>query len=628
MRRPKLDGAEPPLKRARKNVDEKRNFCLKSYLWTIVDDVEARNRLRDLSVCASQLYFRAGILSNLFFQRVDIGDIDDQFLKDTINNVTFWKKLLLPEKWNADDRHHLLNALLADHNDILTPLLPQDWERKPKTDVGVLSRSGWDNVLTYLAESLKTNATLHIRLHIAKRVKSKIRSSCSHKDCTKALYHPCVLDTLPSHERDIVSTLRQRIDASWIDDPKLTASILKLHIELSRQLDGKDAFRVMPKCKYRRVYVRVCTRVLHHLCGVDNIEEFLNLDPIAWRKRRQEVRRIVRRHNIGKKGSKKRHGIGKLPAGRVSSFSTDGVGLSMTFECEKRSSELIYPTKCNIEDSVLIGVDPGRCNLVTSVEARGGDISEITKCLSISRKEFYGRCLIKRNRKWVAHRPDDVRCMNDESSDGGGWRNSNTQTWLAMIDTTVRNIDARRLEYIESDEYSKWQMVLWRRKRSFINNRINGILQTARLHKKYVVVGYGASNIKPTGKGEQAVPTTGVVRAFRRVMQQMRKEAVGRIEFIDEYCTTKCCHKCGQLMGVLKKTIDGRLKEVRGIRLCHTCGIKNKPLRRNRDVNAARNILNALVALLRGQPRPTHLCRPKKECSDRSSPHPGAVGGS
>ena len=88
--------------------------------------------------------------------------------------------------------------------------------------------------------------------------------------------------------------------------------------------------------------------------------------------------------------------------------------------------------------------------------------------------------------------------------------------------------------------------------------------------------------------------------------------AGARVITIDEFNTSKTCHVCGD---VLQGVVDSTKNFLRGA----PAGAADRGLKHcarstcssflDRDVNAALNILKALLAQLRGVPRPIHLQR-------------------
>ena len=150
-------------------------------------------------------------------------------------------------------------------------------------------------------------------------------------------------------------------------------------------------------------------------------------------------------------------------------------------------------------------------------------------------------------------------------------------------------------------------MVLWRKKRSAIARHWRRVVG---YDAAVGLISYGAANIKPTGRGEQAVPTTGMFKTLVKLLQQWRYEGCGwRAELVDECNSTRKCHVCTRVM---RQQRDEHGNYVRGVMLCGSATCRqpdHSPTPRDRDANAAINILVAAEAMARGEPRPAYLCR-------------------
>ena len=85
---------------------------------------------------------------------------------------------------------------------------------------------------------------------------------------------------------------------------------------------------------------------------------------------------------------------------------------------------------------------------------------------------------------------------------------------------------------------------------------------------------------------------------------------------IDEYNTTKCCHRCNNTM---EKIYTAGGNEIFRYRLCGHCSPSTNGKRRNRDVNASKNMLKILACELDGRPRPLHLVNPFKRRATTST---------
>ena len=110
------------------------------------------------------------------------------------------------------------------------------------------------------------------------------------------------------------------------------------------------------------------------------------------------------------------------------------------------------------------------------------------------------------------------------------------------------------------------------------------------------VVAYGAANFAPTGRGERAVPTTALAKACARYFVLI---------MVDEFRTSQMCHACRRrLQAVAKRSADGTIHEVRGLRRCCSTECKRVSFK-GRDHNTALNISRCLFET----PRPQYLSR-------------------
>ena len=111
------------------------------------------------------------------------------------------------------------------------------------------------------------------------------------------------------------------------------------------------------------------------------------------------------------------------------------------------------------------------------------------------------------------------------------------------------------------------------------------------------VIAYGAAKFAPTGRGERAVPT-----------EAMRKRCANHYKVVpvDEYRTTKCCHRCGS---VVQQVYGENGKILRGLKRCPSPQCQHRHNgQMSRDRNAAFNILACYPDLTEND-RPAFLRR-------------------
>jgi hypothetical protein len=88
-----------------------------------------------------------------------------------------------------------------------------------------------------------------------------------------------------------------------------------------------------------------------------------------------------------------------------------------------------------------------------------------------------------------------------------------------------------------------------------------------------------------------SVPTKSIQTKVERVLKMLKIKDKVKTTEINEYNTTQCCYKCDAKMNILlTKTGNDCLR----YRLCTCCSTKTYGKRRNRDVNADKNMLRLL----------------------------------
>jgi hypothetical protein len=281
----------------------------------------------------------------------------------------------------------------------------------------------------------------------------------------------------------------------------------------------------------------------------------------------------------------------------------------------------------NEADYTYIGVDEGRVRLFTSASSDGA----ITM---LTRKRYYHVQKQSQQRRWEKERAAavDVKLALESLSGSGGFKNVDLAKWSDTLATLLQHYDTIKSEYLLPKERALHRMKNFRVKRSCLSRAVRDLYEPARRQGKKIVLGVGDAKFSSTGRGEQAVPTTQMTMAFRRMKIILGADVL--IRSVDEYNTTKCCHKCDSVTisppaachnhrrGRAKCRLcvhnDAAISEEdkiityrasRRYRLCTTC-TETYGKRRNRDVNAAFNMLKLVRCMHQGLERPAHLCRP------------------
>lgn len=202
----------------------------------------------------------------------------------------------------------------------------------------------------------------------------------------------------------------------------------------------------------------------------------------------------------------------------------------------------------------------------------------------------------------------------------GTWRTSNASTFVEQLHRLRKVRDVLEEEYIADTWYARWRMTLWRRKRSVLMQSFSATLRASGVRRgDKVVYGVGACFRGKCGRGEQPVPTCSARNACHRTLKSQSTRYDALMVAVDECMTTAMCHRCHCRLDDVEDEFG---LTVRGTKHCPHCvgPSRHAGVFRNRDKNAALNILAVLKAVVGGQERPTYLCKPQASSRDRKPP--------
>ena len=469
----------------------------------------------------------------------------------------------------------------------------------------------------------------------------------------------------------------------------MSGELVHTHIRLSRIVEAQyradkaaaeagpqPAPRVKPACTMyaaapiangSRMHATIDDRVLADLLEVPRGKSpgllAKRVDLKAYRQAKVEMRSQLRKQ--AKKGRKqpRQCGVGRLPRdARLKSIVTDGV--SAFIRCAVRKApqcvtvtEAWREKKRGVGDGIaadwwaahadkqprVLAIDPGRANLYHGVcptfedgitataffDAHVAGASPVRPAdwneRRLTRPDYNGRSLIKKQRKWAAKQVAANAGLREaqERLSSETFKTSNTETFVSTlrVDKEVRPTIWAEHSRVE---YAKWRMLLFRRKRETLTQAIrSAVLVDGKVPDAPLVVAVGSASMAPTGKGEQAVPVKEWVRVLRWVLQNLRvrrgKRTSGLPNTLEtllfgvwEHNTTAKCFGCHHANDKVYKFDDnGATQEDRRLRTCSHCPVsadQQAPKRLNRDGNAAKNIWMASMAVLQRRPRPAYLC--------------------
>ena len=237
------------------------------------------------------------------------------------------------------------------------------------------------------------------------------------------------------------------------------------------------------------------------------------------------------------------------------------------------------------------GGDPGRVRLMSAVKRHLDGTTETYEKHVLTRRSYYSRGGIDQHNARVASWRRDVATEEGIYARHSP-RTASLPELVAFLDDyktvhdTLWNNRLRRC-------WGQSRFRAYGLKRKTLDRFFRGIRGDSEVKPLFA---YGAGRFAPTGPGERAVPTTALAKACARYFVLI---------MIDEFRTSQMCHACrGRLQAVRKRSADGTIHEVRGLRRCCSTGCARVSFK-DRDHNAALNILRCS----REAQRPQYLSR-------------------
>jgi hypothetical protein len=237
------------------------------------------------------------------------------------------------------------------------------------------------------------------------------------------------------------------------------------------------------------------------------------------------------------------------------------------------------------------GGDPGRVRLMSAVKRHLDGTTETYEKHVLTRRSYYSRGGIDQHNARVASWRRDV------ATEEGIYAQHSPRT--ASLPELVAFLDDYASVYVRLWNnrlrlcWGQSRFRVYGLKRKTLDRFFRGIRGDSEVKPLFA---YGAGRFAPTGRGERAVPTTALAKACARYFVLI---------MIDEFRTSQMCHACrGRLQAVRKRSADGTIHEVRGLRRCCSTGCARVSFK-DRDHNAALNILRCS----REAQRPQYLSR-------------------
>ena len=515
----------------------------------------------------------------------------------------------------------------------------------------LIGLQGFDNAKKYIATKVKTSVSQHILRHILPRTIRHVLLDCdasSDEHGVKELFYTGETDkTVHPNDVERIALLRstfvsKKITPEGIPLPEEpNVNMISLHLKCCAAATGDDAFAPFPSNGLGRNYQRLCTRLFKILTGDDMIPA-LHLTPAAWKARMKTQRRKKRR-----KHKKNKPGVSKIRKTHViSSIETDGVGLSIVLKAERKmplqknvreeltKKQQEEAAKKRLEEKLrhfaslpnakMRALDPGRVKLFVSaeeIERESPDAHLSYKKITFSRDKLFRMTGRLQTEQWMNRRINenpDVAAAMQALTDAGGVKCHDETAWNVYLLRRHEHREVLLKEFVELDDRCMIRMVSFRKRQRALAHAADSLVMDCVRKKVPCILGYGTGwGGSCGGKGERTVPVKAMYRAVIEAFKRHRLE--GGVVDVWEFLSTQKCHRCGEKMQVLySPSHTVHLREERDFRCCTKCIDQQRKIR-NRDFNAAINILKCLQAMLEGAPRPEYLCPlPRKRKQQRA----------
>lgn len=634
---------------------------IKRYLYSVVDNRQLRTVIDDYVNCYSKIYCIGSRVINAFFTKMYLeGKLTATHLKKDFLDQTAMKYFMLPFKSELTGGNACVckceefNIFWKEYSSVFRPCYPT------KQELGVVA---WDQPLTTMVDKVTTAFKTHMSFHFPKRFKKyimvRIKKDFALEDGEKTIdgvkRFIMTNESTTIFTKKLVQLINRGVtttdhdEAKEVQDSKLPAAIVDFVIEEreylglasgdnlekleeSRNLNSEmivmhtrmsiffeanniKSFSIFPVADIGRTFCYIDQRVLDNLFrknkirGESDLKIVFKLTNKLWKKTGLAVRKKVKQCPKSRK-ERKRLGIGRLPKGAiVKSVMTDGVALCINayYDDGTHATEEKYTIP---DDAHTISSDDGRVNLHESVQFDTEKQEYVSTRLTAKRYQkasliIHCRDIEDQYRKDNPEYKEIVEKLSAHS-----WRTCNFEKFMSTCEAYKADDPLWVKHNFLNKDRAFRKMLMWRRKNAVMTQSYVATIRKCKsAQNKHIVFSVGNGNTKSTGKkGREkerhgGVPTNWKHKILVRLMKAIKVAFTFMI--VDEHLTTRMCHKCHHRM---KDKYDAEGKAVRGLKCCTHCAEKGNPFKlRNRDLNAAINILVVTKALLAGEDRPVYL---------------------
>jgi len=620
----------------------KDNVVLKCYLKSIIVNPEHIIQLDKYVEAYSLFYTRGSFIMNLLaldkFGPINNGE--NQVIRYTRNNFqrtkfmyqmieednSILKQCFLHERWpltvkpneNKKARISEINTIVENNQIPINRISYPTWK-------SIMCVSGWDNAINNMYTKYRANLQNHIIMHLPESLKKYFDQveieEGTNREMIKQLFYKPQRPCSECHNRDFANAIRIRlcvglesINGYMYKKYNYNQSTFDVSIFLKKYIGHETYF---PISTLGRKYAYIDKKIATYLFNdkkSETLAEIIGFTPESFKKKRKLLRNQLRRkykHKIPNMSESKRKklkekwsriGMSYIPDKSIfNSIETDGVGLSIVLKknrnlYEKQKHIIDEPIDLKNDKPVVIGMDEGRVKLFAA--AISTNPLEKPKSFVFTRHQYYHEIKHKKRKKFELQRSMQPLVQNALLTLA---LHSKITDLPGYFTTLSNNIEVLKTEYFEI-ERALWRMRLYRAKKKSLMSAVQKLFTLC--EGRPVILGVGDANFKCTGRGEKAVPTTGLTREILKARKRYNNKTT--IHSIHEFRTTVCCCQCGCVTEGLMRPNGVRSRRVR---FCNSCNQQNVTCLRDRDIQAARNMLWLTQYQHIGVPRPSYLCR-------------------
>lgn len=525
----------------------------------------------------------SGIIKTLFHNVEDVASV----VVPDITAQTFGRQLMLGTK----EAHRPFDVI------------KQYYETHPQCNK-VLQRHETDkNIYSAGAKTYTTNLKNSLKMNLSPRMKKFTKqfgdlNGLSKEESSGIFFQingwplPCGLGCLYPSRESIVNVVKehrrvlglsdgQSITTNWLKESSNVEKMVRYYVLLNRfkEDNGLPTFTIVPMCRMGLHFITIDSTTLYGLMKelqlIKNslsFETFFDMKDEHW-KTFFKIEKLQGHNKFT--NTLQTDGISVCthfvrPINEQDIFQRDMKPLSG----DKKRRKKVLPTVELQPNDRIIGIDPGRSNIIFAVEPNDDGSS---KRYVLTRKRYYSESGIfasrKRNETWSKSIKNNLISMSTVSTKGVNLNNHET-----FISVYMDNYDALWNEYFKT-RWARQRLRLYGGKKRVFAKLFNEIKN----HdiSRRVVIAYGSATFAPGGKGEISVPTSTTFKNFARTFPTV---------VVDEFRSTKIHSEDGSLLKNVKRRDTNEL--LRGLLWCDST---NNTKFVNRDLNAAINIRRCLV---------------------------------